>query len=65
MDEKNNFQSRTRGIRAPQRQNTQITDAQKQAVVNYRREKIEQIYSGKTNYSTPQTTPLDQAKLQA
>ena len=65
MDEKNNFQSQTTGIRVPQRQNTQITDAQKQAAVNYRREKIEQIYSGKTNYSTPQTTPLDQAKLQA
>ena len=65
MDEKNNFQTQQTGIQVPQRQNTQINDAQKQAAVNYRRQKVEQIYSGKTNYSTPQTTPLDQSKLQA
>ena len=48
MDE-NNKQSL--GIKIPQRQTTDL-------VIDYRRKKVEDIYSGNSNYKTPHTTPL-------
>lgn len=55
MDE-NNKQSL--GIKIPQRQTTDLEKRRAQAVVDYRRKKVEDIYSGNSNYKTPHTTPL-------
>lgn len=60
MDEKVKNQPQNQGLQIPSRQNTQISAAQRQAAVNLQRQKIEQIYAGRTNHSTPQTTPLAQ-----
>ena len=55
MDE-NNKQSL--GIKIPQRQTTDLEKRRAQAVIDYSRKKVEDIYSGNSNYKTPHTTPL-------
>ena len=58
MDNKNNFQPQNQGLKIPPRQHSQISESQRQAAINYRREKVNQIYEGKTDYITPQTNPI-------
>ena len=58
MDNENNLQPQNQGLRIPPRRSTQLTDSQRQAMIDYRREKVNQIYVGKTDYKTPQTSPI-------
>ena len=58
MDNENNLQPQNQGLRIPPRRSTQLTDSQRQAMIDYRREKVNQIYAGKTDYKTPQTSPI-------
>lgn len=57
MDEKNNLQPQN-GLHIPGRPSTQDLSAQRQAAINYRRNRVEQIYAGKTDFDTPQTSQV-------
>ena len=57
MDEKNNLQPQN-GLQIPGRPNAQDLSVQRQAAINYRRNRVEQIYAGKTDFDTPQTNQV-------
>ena len=52
-----NSQAQSVGISNSPAQNDRILQSQR-AAVDLRRQKIEEIYAGRTNFSTPQTTPI-------
>lgn len=53
----NNLQPQNKELNIPERQNPQISPTQR-AAVDLRRQKVEQIYAGQTNFKTPQTNPV-------
>ncbi|MDO4902224.1 MAG: sortase [bacterium] len=59
----NNSNSNQKPLTAPPRQqSSNLSERQRQALLNLQREKLEQIYSGRSRFSTPQTTPVSRTE---